>query len=271
MKNIMMKIAGLVLMMVFLVSSCMEDPIKDAQEKYDYNKIIPKVLDGIQGPAVAIQTFTGDYTINYFRGGSTWNWSATNATVQKVSEDKRTATILFGTYPPNGKATITVTETTQGGITSDPVSKEVTVQKYCPLANGAASLVGEWDGTDGQGDYTYPSTISTSVSGTKLLVSGINVGFMNDFWAESIVSGGTCLMTVNVNGTLEIPEQYFCDTDYSNGYKIKGTGTWDNCGSKPTLTINYDVWYPDGNYWISVKYAANLGGKAFLTAAITLK
>ncbi len=77
----------------------MEDPIKDAQESYDYNKIAPKVLDGIQGPVLAIQTFTADYTINYYRGGSTWNWSVNDASVKSVSDDTRTATIMFNTYP----------------------------------------------------------------------------------------------------------------------------------------------------------------------------
>ncbi len=270
MKNIVLKISGFLLIALFAISSCMEDPIKEAQEDYDYSKIVPVVLAGIQGPNLAVQTFTANYTINYYRGGSKWNWSATDATVKSVSEDTRTATIEFKNYPASGIATIAVTETTMGGVTSEAVSKSVTVQKYCPLASGAASLVGSWKGTDGAGDETYPGSATTTLSNGKILIAGLNTGFMVGFWGEKIMKGGTCLMTVNLDGTLVIPEQYFCDTDYSPGYKIKGTGTWDNCGAKPAISINYDVWFPDDNFWIAAKYATNLGGKTLLTAALTM-
>ncbi|MGM0377903.1 MAG: hypothetical protein ACQEQ0_14120, partial [Bacteroidota bacterium] len=133
-----------------------------AQEAYDYNAIVPKVLGEIEGPDVAIQTFTAQYTIGYHRGGSTWNWSADEATVVSVSEDTRVATVEFGTYPSDGYATVTVTETTMGGITSEPVSKDVKVAKYCPLPNGVNDLEGSWAGTDAY----YESIITTEVSGS---------------------------------------------------------------------------------------------------------
>ncbi len=261
-------------MLVILVSACMEDPIKDAQESYDYGKIIPKVLDGIQGPALAIQTFTADYTVNYYRGGSKWNWTANDATVQKVSDDTHSATIMFNTYPSDGKATITVTETTMGGITSDPVSKEVAVQKYCPLANGNASLVGSWGGTDGAGDATYPADVTTAVSGTNLAVTGLNFAFIADFWGEPVKTGGTFNMKVNVNGTLTIDRQYIFTTEYKGDpydYEIKGSGTWDNCGPKPTMTITYDIYYPGDAKGIAATYSSYLGGKTALTATLTMK
>ncbi len=58
MKNIVLKISGFLLIALFAISSCMEDPIKEAQEDYDYSKIVPVVLAGIQGPNLAVQTFT---------------------------------------------------------------------------------------------------------------------------------------------------------------------------------------------------------------------
>jgi hypothetical protein len=272
MKSII-KISGFAILMIILVSSCMNDPIKEAQDNYDYNAIIPEVLNGVQGPSLAIQTFTADYTINYYRGGSQWNWSATNATVKSVSEDTRIATILFATYPSGGKATVNVTETTQGGVTSPAVSREVTVQKYCPLANGVANLAGSWAGTDGQGDYTYESVITTAVSGTQLAVTGIGKGFIEDFWGETVQSGGTCKMTVNVNGTLDIPRQYIFTTDYKGDaydYEIKGSGTWDNCGSKPTLKISYDIYYPGDATGIAASYPSYFNGLTYLSAVLTL-
>jgi len=266
-KNIIARVA-FVLTAAMLFTSCGDTYMEENQNAYSASDVVPVVLS-TSGPTVALQTFTYDFKVTYARAGSTWNWSSADATVQTVSADTRTASVLFGNIPAGGKAIIKVSETTAGGITSPEKSIEVTVNPFCPLA--VSGFVGTWTGTDGQGDFTYPADVTTALSGTQILVDGLNVGFMGDFWAETIVSGGTCLMTVNPDGTLTIAEQYFCDTDYSDGYKIKGSGLWDNCGAKPVLTINYDVWYPDGNYWIAARYGANyFDGKTYLTASLTL-
>lgn len=257
-----------------MINSCTTPPIEAAQEAYDYNAIIPKVLGSIQGPATAIQTFTGNYTIGYYRGGSTWNWSATDATVKSVSADTRVATIEFAQFPASGKAKVTVTETTMGGKTSEPVSIEVTVKKYCPLPGGIAGLVGSWTGTDGQGaDYTFESQITTAVSGTKLAVTGMSVGFINEFWGEEIIEGGTFMMTWKEDGTVDIPRQYIYTTEYEGepyDYEIKGSGNWDNCGSSPKLLINYDIYYPGDAKGLAATYASYLDGIGYLTADIEL-
>jgi hypothetical protein len=266
-KNIITRLA-FILAAAVLFASCGKTAIEESQDAYSASDVVPVVLS-TSGPTVALQTFTYDFKVTYARAGSTWNWSSADETVSTVSADTRTASVLFDKLPTSGIAIIKVTETTAGGVTSAEKSIEVTVNKFCPLAT--SGFVGTWTGTDGQGDYTYPATITNTLSGTQILVDGLNVGFMGDFWAETIISGGTCLMTINPDGTLTIAEQYFCDTDYSSGYRIKGSGLWDNCGAKPKLTINYDVWYPDGNYWIAARYGANyLGGKTYLTASITL-
>jgi hypothetical protein len=266
-KNIITRMA-FILAAAVIFASCGKTAIEESQDAYSASDVVPVVLS-TSGPTVALQTFTYDFKVTYARAGSTWSWSSADETVSTVSADTRTASVLFDKLPTSGKAIIKVTETTAGGVTSPEKLIEVTVNKFCPLAT--SGFVGTWTGTDGQADFTYPADVTTTLSGTQILVDGLNVGFMGDFWAETIISGGTCLMTVNPDGTLTIAEQYFCDTDYSVGYRIKGSGLWDNCGSKPKLTINYDVWYPDGNYWIAAKYAANyLGGKAYLTATLTM-
>jgi len=250
-KNIFFTI--ILLAVVSMFNSCTTPPIEAAQDAYDYNAIIPKVL-GINGPAVSIQTFTSDYTINYYRGGSTWNWSAEDAIVESVSEDTRTATIRFDSYPEDGTATVIVTETTMGGKTSEPNTYEVTVQKYCALTNGVDDLVGSWSGDDG----TYDSQVTTEVSGTSLEVSGLSVGVITDWWAETITDGGSFLLTVNENGTLDIPRQYIYTTEYDGDpyrYEIIGDGTWDNCGSSPTLLIHYDIYYEGDASGIGADYA----------------
>ena len=252
---------------IVLFSTCEKTAMEKAQDAYDASMVIPKVL-GTTGAALVLQTFTYDYSPSYYRAGSTWNWSAVDATVKTVSADTRIASVLFDKLPASGKAQVKVTETTKGGVTSPEKIIEVTVKKFCPLAT--SGFVGTWTGTDGGGGgETYPSAVTTTLDGTKILVAGLNVGFMDGFWGETITAGGTCLMTVNPDGTMVIPEQYFCDTDYSAGYKIKGTGTWDNCGAKPAIIIKYDIWYPDLNYWIAARYVSLLGNINILTATLT--
>ncbi len=144
-------------------------------------------------PTSALQTFTYPFSVTYNRAGSTWTWTAEGATVSSVSDDKKTANVLFTTIPAHDTALIKVTETTSGGIVSPERVIKVKVNPYCPLANGNATLVGTWSGTDGQGvDYTFNTTSVTSVvNGTKLEVGGANVDFMAEFWGENIVTGGT--------------------------------------------------------------------------------
>jgi hypothetical protein len=266
MKNKILTLVSFMLAAIWLLPSC-ETDMEKAQNAYTASQVIPSVISAT-GPTLALATKVYTYKITYDRAGSTWAWTAVGATIQSVSTDKKTATVLFTTVPANDTALIKVTETTSGGVTSPEKVFKVRVNPFCALAT--SGFVGTWTGTDGQGaDYTYSSTVTATLSGEQILLDGVNVGFMSDFWAENIVTGGTCLITINDDGTVLLSEQYFCDTDYSDGYKIKGTGTWDNCGAKPTLKINYDIWYPDSNYWIAAHYKSYLDGIDHLTLTLT--
>lgn len=145
--------------------------------------------------------------------------------------------------------------------------------EFCPLVNGVADLVGSWSGTDGQGDYTFSSQVTTDVSGDKLAVSGLSVGFINGFWGEEVVSGGTFEMTVKGNGEVEIPRQYIYTTVYDGAnydYEVAGSGKWENCGDNPVLRINYDIYYAGEDTGLAGQYSSYLGGVGYLTADITL-
>lgn len=141
---------------------------------------------------------------------------------------------------------------------------------FCPLANGSASLAGSWSGKDA--GYTS-NLIKSTVNGSNLNVDGVSVGFINDFWGEDIVKGGSFVMTVKGNGTVDIPRQYIYTTVYKGAlsdYEIKGSGKWENCGNKPVLTFTYDIYYVGDAKGIAETYASYLNNIPFLTCVITL-
>jgi hypothetical protein len=267
-RKIILRIGFLLATVIFMVT-CTKSDIQEARDAYKAANVVP-VIQKMSGPTSVLKTFRFEYSVSgATRAGSAITWTGVDCVIDSLSSDKATAWVEFTTSPANDTALVKVNETTVGGVAAAEVIKKVKVNPFCPLA--VSGLVGTWTGTDGQGtDYTSSATITTTLSGTKILVDGMNVGWMGDFWGESIISGGTCLMTVNNNGTVDIPEQFFCDTDYSSGYKIKGSGKWDNCGAKPTLVIDYDIWYPDSNYWIAARYKSYFNNIPYLTANITL-
>jgi len=268
MKNKILTGLALILAVSWLFTSC-ESDMEKAQKDYDASKVIPMVL-GVSGPSIGLQTFTYTYNVTYFRAGSTWNWTAEGATVQSVSADTRTATIKFTNIPASDTALIKVSETTEGGVTSPERIIKTRVNPYCALTNGVADLVGTWSGDDGW----YESLITTVANGTTgLKVSHLNEGFISDWWGETIIEGGTINMTVNINGTVEIPRQYIFTTTWSGSpyrYEIDGSGTWDNCGANPAMLIEYSVYYEGENEcYIAGYYPSDLDAP-FFTADISL-
>jgi len=247
MKNKLLIWVALVLAASWLAPSC-ETDMEKAQNDYTADQVIPIVI-GTSGETLALQTFTYTYKVTYDRAGSTWAWTVTDATIQSTSEDTKSITVLFGTKPANDTALIKVVETTSGGVVSPQKVIKVKVKPFCPLA--VSDFVGTWGGTDGATGFLYPSEVVTSApSGSTIQVTGLNYGWMLDYWGETVTAGGTITMTINNDGTLTIADQYCFTTDYEGDpyvYWIKnGTGKWDGCGATPAMTFTYNVYYKDG-------------------------
>ncbi|MEE4214458.1 MAG: hypothetical protein V2I34_05290 [Bacteroidales bacterium] len=321
MKNKLFKYISFFAALVMIMSACEKSDIDKANEEYDFSKIIP-VVQGVSGPSTVVQTFPREYSANYFRGGSTWAWSVSGATLVSTSDDGHDATVDF---PDVGDVVITVTETTLGGVTSepytyavtvnapvvegvsgpthvnqtfiekfsipysregstwewtvtdavldsvspdtkeafvlfdtqgtatvsvvetvhsgietDPYDVTVTVAQYCPLED-LSDLAGTYTGTDSEG---YATNVVTSVDGDDFLITGLCVGWMEGYWGETITEMVPLVVTMNVNGTLEIERQYAMTTDWNGDpyrYEIAATGRWNNCNK--TLYIEYDLYY----------------------------
>jgi hypothetical protein len=251
-RKMILRIAFLLTTAAFMIT-CTKSDIEKAREDYSAAKVIP-IVQGISGSASVLQTFAYDYTLTYDRSGSTWEWTGVDCTVQSVSEDTRTATVLFSVIPAAGaKAKVHAVETTVGGKVSPEGEYLVTVNPFCPLP--IAGFVGIWSGTDGYGTgaqlYTTNSVTTTALNATSINITGLNFGWIGDYWGETITDGGTVAMKINANGTTEIADQYCFTTDYAGDpyeYWIKGSGTWGNCGAVPTLVISYNVYYKSDGY-----------------------
>ncbi|MBN2820837.1 MAG: DUF1735 domain-containing protein [Bacteroidales bacterium] len=142
--------------------------------------------------------------------------------------------------------------------------------EFCPLANGAADLVGTWTGTDAWYGSGFTTVLNTP---TQLEVTGLAQDFMSDWWGENVVSGGTCTMDVAANGFVTIPRQYIFTTTWAGSpydYEIAGTGKWTNCGDSPTLLIQYDIYYPGDVNGLAFTYSPAYLDTPYLTADVTL-
>ena len=134
-----------------------------------------------------------------------------------------------------------------------------------PLANGVADLAGSWGVVESytNGVYFDEGSFSASWDGTYLIASGLGGEFIKNFWAETVVAGGDCNMTVTEDGTITIPRQYIFTTVYDGDnydYEIEGSGSWVSlCGEAPVMKLQYDIYYVGDADGLAAIYAGYLG------------
>lgn len=149
MRNKALSLLGIFVAFLFLFSACEKSAIEEAQENYDYDKILPDIINGINGPASVVKTNTKEYSLGYFRGGSTWAWSATGAEVQAIEDSNGNEVNVFFNQSNDelgDSITITVVETTDGGVVSDPATIRVYVSPFVISISGPGTGVasGAW-------------------------------------------------------------------------------------------------------------------------------
>lgn len=219
-------------------------------EPYEYkiDSITPFTALPISGSDIVNGGFTSKYSVapsELDKLFSTFTWTATAGEVSSPSGQPWIAEIFFSNEDV-GDVVVSLIEQNAKGM-KDTSHFEVTVNEYCPLDGGMNDLVGSWSGTDAW----FESQITIEVSGSDLAVSGMNAGFITDWWGEEITDGGTITMTFNEDGTVEIPRQYIFTTLYDGDpydYEIEGSGRWNNCGVSPALLITYDIYYADEEF-----------------------
>jgi hypothetical protein len=186
MKKRILSLLGILLAFLFILSSCGKTEIEQSQEDYNYDKIIPVVLNGIQGSATAIKTNTKTYSLNYFRGGSTWEWTAVGAQVVPIEGSNGNEVNIFfdqDSLELNGPVTITVVETTMGGVKSEPATKEVKVSPFKIIVSGPSEAVasGAWTSRFST-PHDAGATYAWSVIGAGAALTDNNNGTADVLW-----------------------------------------------------------------------------------------
>lgn len=238
----------MVLMLIF-VTSCKE-------EDYDFDSINPELINGISGVSETYASGLAPVTFNVDgRGGSSFVWSVTGSGVTITQDDKvYEAYITFDQSDVDLEAIISCTETTAGGVTSETVTKTVTLYKFQAMA--FEEFLGEWVGTETDGNDTWDVTIVatagaeentivfSATDGIPALMSPLFTG-----WGETFQAGfgneGNIVITLDLNtGGANIIGQYFGQTLPGPwDYWFDGTGSWE--GINRTMIINYALQFDD--------------------------
>lgn len=253
-KNTAAKAGLLAAIMIAVITACGETYIEEHQNAYTAQDVVPLVL-GVDGPTTVYQTETRDYSVTYNRAGSSWEWSVTGAELQGVSSDMRTATVYFPSKPAGDVATITVTETTSGGVVSPEKMVEVNVASFCQF--DINNFIGAYS-CDEAGYGIYSVNFSKHLTLANTIVN-------DNFW-DYAAPGAVVYYTLSGDFLEEVtvPRQ---DFEFGDGYVgwVEGSGTYDGC--EHTMTMVYTVFYDGDEYITYHDFAPSTKGTTYITAA----
>lgn len=234
---------------------------------YDFDAIVP-IVQGFEGPTAAFASGGGfvEYKV-IGRGGSTFEYSVSGigATIVK-SEEETSAKITFAQSDVDVNAVVSVVETTYGGVASEPVSINVSLKKFKPMA--ITEFYGNWTGVGYKGEVLDFEVVAGAVENQLLLkaVGRVPALYHSLFtgWGEDFQVGigqeADIFVDVNLdNGGLSVLNQYFGQTEPGPwDYYLDGSGLWDGFTKSMTLTITVGDntgWYqdPDGTEFTMTK------------------
>lgn len=229
-----LNIFSLMLMGVLvMLSSC------EKEDDYNFDAIEPVVF-AINGPDAV--SASGETTATYsvaHRGGSSFAWEIGGHGGNFVLDEtyESIAHVTFNQASDTLEGLITVTETTAGGVTSEPFTRSVVLLPFCP--EDMEPFVGNWTGTSGSHD----EVLVTSLTGVdnELHITGL-AGFVNFSWGENWTDGdGSCVMEFRCGNQVVIERQWIGDSDYPDTYYIDGVGSYDPVAV--TIDLTYVVYY----------------------------
>lgn len=244
MKNKILASISFLVVIAFMFSACEKNPIDKANEDYDYSKIIP-VVSAISGPSTVAAHGLSEFPYTYSaptRGGSTWAWevttlSGTGTAEITLEENGRIAKINFPQRSVVDTATVSVIETTMGGVSSVAKTLKVALNSFCPYL--WADWAGNYTGTSGA--HSDPVVFTATSDLNHFKVDGL-ADFVYSSWGESWTKGdGSCIGSFSCGDVFTILKQWVGDSDYPDVYLIEGSGTVDPVTK--TITLNWEVFY----------------------------
>ncbi len=228
------------------------------ENSYNFDKIEPRLVNGISGPkeATANGFTTYDYSVIH-RGGSEYEWSSNKENlivkIEKDSKYPNQASIIYKELHDSSEINITVKETTSGGKTTS-VTDTIQLLPFCPYST--KEYTGNWSSSNTQ-DVAETVHADTTDKPNQLRLYGL-ADFITTRWGETWVNGdGSCIIKLCCQEKVEIERQWIGDTNYPDTYEIQGTGTVDT--TTMTMSLNYNVFYAGGS------------GSKNITTTLTLK
>lgn len=125
-------------------------------------------------------------------------------------------------------------------------------------------FTGNWSVTTDINGLEDPFT--TTFTENKLIINGIGRTFIGPaFWDETITENFPIELSISDKGEVSIKRQKIYTTSYRGDlttYDIIGSGKLNICGSKPVLTLSYDIYSPGSTNGLAKTY------KAYLTEGV---
>jgi hypothetical protein len=160
MKNILSKYVylSLFLGLGLVISSCSDDKLE-----LDASKVIP-LITSLNGAEVVFQGDVATYSIALLRGGSEYVWTVTGAVMQPIEGKTDEINVLFNQFAL--PVSIQVIEVAANGLSSDPVTLNVTV--FGTPCDWTLEMQDSW------GDGWNGASVTFAFEGTELGTYTIN-------------------------------------------------------------------------------------------------
>lgn len=226
-KNIFYSL-GVLLAFALVFTSC------DKEDDYDFDNYTPVLVGGVSGPASGFASGLAPLTYSVvYRGGSTYAWSVSGigATIEH-GDFTSVALITFDQSDVDADVTVSVTETTKGGVSSETATYEVSLMKFKAMA--IEEFLGSWTGTENGEAITLTAVAGPDASsitfmptdGLPAIQAPIFVG-----WGESFQPGyepnGAITLDLDLNtGDISFAHYWGQTLPGPYDYWISGSGLW---------------------------------------------
>lgn len=239
MKNKIFYNLSFLLAFALILASCGKDKIA-----YDFDNYTPEIIGGVSGPSGGFASGLAPLTYSVvYRGGSTFNWTVSGIEATIVAGGQTSvALITFAQSDEDVTVTITVTETTQGGKTSEAITKTVALKKFKAMT--IDEFIGDWTGTENGEAVTLTAVAGPTATSITFMPSGglpaiqapIFIGW-GELFQDGHAPNGAITFELNLNtGGISFAHYWGQTLPGPYDYWISGEGLWSGVDRSINLT-----------------------------------